>query len=140
MSSTSLKTLVWYLSLLHLGTGTSLAALDISIQAGVGINYLLMSLGTLDYFARRQINPDLTFQRRRLTYSGLLNVKIRKSLDFLMFGLSFNYRYGLNNLIEEQERYTDQSLVFDWGYVPDDLRLSSFHLNLEIIIPLTFHK
>ena len=54
----------------------------------------------------------------------------------LEFG--FNYKHGLNNIVDKDQRYKPENLVFGYYDVFDDIKLRNWDLSFKILVPMSF--
>ena len=116
------------------------------ISGGFSYHYLLKAEGDLEHFA---LEPDftgipigvpfsaddydLTHLRRRHTFNWLVGAGIQTSFPGLLLELKMTYERGLNNLIEEEQRFSDKVLLDNFAYVPDDVKVSSWKFSLTLM-------
>lgn len=117
------------------------------ISGGFSYHYLLSAKGDLEHFS---LEPDfsgvligipfsaddydLTDLRRRSTYNWLVSAGFQAPLrgGFLL-ELKMTYERGFHNLIEEEKRFSDDVLVEDFAFIPDDFKVSGWVLTLSIM-------
>jgi len=116
------------------------------ISGGYSYHYLLKAEGDLEHFALEpeftgipigvpfsEDDYDLTHLRRRHTFNWLVGAGIQTSLPKLLLEFKMTYERGLNNLIEEENRFIDKVLLDNFAYVPDDVKVSSWMFSLTLM-------
>lgn len=81
---------------------------------------------------------DLISQRKQMNIGLVAGFGINLDLGKNTFNAQLRFNYGLLNQVEESKRYTNQSLLYDYGYVDNDFKLHSMSLSLAYIFP--FYK
>ncbi|MCU0445438.1 MAG: PorT family protein [Microscillaceae bacterium] len=72
------------------------------------------------------------------TSLGLLGgIGVNYDVGNVRLSLEANYRYGMNNLANAQNRYLDNRLA-SIGYAPDNVKLRSFEISLSCLFPMRF--
>ncbi|MFY0627257.1 MAG: PorT family protein [Reichenbachiella sp.] len=137
----------------QLGYEFSTPILNIFINAGISPHLLLSSKANLELFGidseqrttltgipRKATDYDISNQRKNATLNYVFGGGIRKNFGLYAVEISAFYEYGLNNLIEESERYSDQNLWRTYSYVPDDFKMDHFKISLGIIKSFVYPK
>ena len=123
------------------------------IEGGISIHYLLKSSGDINLLAlssdfitsyngipRLTEKYDLKSQRKSITMNYVFGGGIRKSFGLTSFEVGFHYEFGLNNLVDAEARYADESLYKTYSYVPDDFKMDHFRFTAGIIRSIVYPK
>jgi len=79
-----------------------------------------------------QENVDLLFQREKWQQNLTTGLGLRYQWSNFSLSLSFQYWWGLDNLINESQRYAREDLIRNLAYLPDDYWLNQAVLQLGI--------
>jgi hypothetical protein len=66
------------------------------------------------------------------------------SYDTIFMGFNFrlefgiNYKHGFNNVVDKNQRYKFEDLIFAYYDVFDDIKLRSWGLTIKILLPISF--
>jgi len=63
---------------------------------------------------------------------------ISYDINYFRLSLECNYRYGLNNITNVKNRYSDQQLIAGAYDVPDDIKLRNLEITLQCSTPLDY--
>lgn len=116
------------------------------IMGGFSGHIMMYTKGDLSRFSIVPENPDvrigvpytdsnynLTFLRRGLTFNWLIGVGVEKTINGgFIIELGMTYERGLNNLIEEENRFSDTNLTQNFAYVPDDIMVSAWMFSIGV--------
>lgn len=114
------------------------------IRLGAYEDFLLSS--TSDFSA--------TYQPDKTSYSdNTIGNDRRNNSDFGLLGaigvnwkfdpawqafFEFRYAYGLTNIVNDANRYTDQNLIFNYFYLDDDLKISNALFSIGVVTNLSY--
>ncbi len=56
----------------------------------------------------------------------------------LRLQVEVNYRFGLNNLVDEAHRFDNKELMFSYYDVFDDMKLRNWDLSVKLVLPLSY--
>ncbi len=104
---------------------TKISNIDQASGAESEVNITGLSAGLNDHFIQSNLG---IIGGAGLTYN----------LGNARFGLEVNYRYGLNNIVNVQNRFDDSQQVTGAFDVQDDLSLRNLEISLVCFIPLKF--
>lgn len=79
-----------------------------------------------------QENVDLLFQRQKWQQNLTAGIGLRYEWSKFSLSLNFQYWWGLDNLIDESQRYVREDLIRNLAYLPDDYWLNQAVLQLGI--------
>lgn len=115
------------------------------INAGIGIQYLLKSRGDLKlsnlprnfptaFLGEAHLidNYDFSDQRKKLLLNYVFGFGVKKKLGLFNLELMIQYEYGLNNLVNDKNRYGDAVLLDTYSYVPDDFKMDKLSLSFGV--------
>lgn len=115
------------------------------VAAGYSYHYLIHVKADLERFTREpeiegtiigvpysEDNYDLSDLRRKSTFNWITSAGVQVPLrgGFLLEG-RLTYERGLQNLIRVEKRFNDE-LIEDFGYLPDDFKVSAWMIGLTI--------
>lgn len=112
------------------------------VFGGLGITYLLNSSfsGETNTSSESYEGPtvDLINQRNKMNYNAVigLGTKVKAGKNTFVGEIRFNY--GLLNQVKGSERYKNQALIYDYGYLDNDVKLHSISMTLGYMFP--FYK
>lgn len=75
-------------------------------------------------YPERQEAIDLNFQRRNLIPNSYAGIGLRYGKGYHCFELSYRFQYAWHNLTVADERYSNENLLNNLAYVPDDFSFS----------------
>lgn len=75
---------------------------------------------------------DLRFQRQHWQQNILAGAGIRYQWSQFSVNLSFQYWLGMDNLVDESQRYTREDLIRELAYIPDDFWLNQIMLQIGV--------
>ncbi|GAA0192039.1 hypothetical protein GCM10009122_54770 [Fulvivirga kasyanovii] len=78
---------------------------------------------------------DLTDQRNKINFSAIAGAGIKIKVGKNHFVAEARFNYGILNQVKEENRLSNQELIFDYGYVDDDFKLNSFSVSLGYLLP-----
>ncbi|WP_185154339.1 porin family protein [Fulvivirga sp. M361] len=110
------------------------------VFAGASANYALSSTlnGQTNSSNESFEGPteDLMEQRFALNFNAILGggIKLKVGKNQLLIEARFNY--GILNQLDEDKRYANQELLFNYGYIHDDIKLHSIALSVGYLLPL----
>ncbi|MDX1627149.1 MAG: porin family protein [Fulvivirga sp.] len=78
---------------------------------------------------------DILNQRKTLNFSGVLGVGSKIQVGKNTFVSELRFNMGLLNQVEESERFTNQTLIYDYGYIDNDFKLHSISLSIGYLLP-----
>ena len=118
------------------------------LEAGFSLNYLVNTGADIsrqdllpDGSSRppiEQNNLDLSEQRKSLNYALIAGGGV-KFKNFFRTGwdifLEGRFNYGLANLVNQDSRASNSSLLYDFGYIDSDYRMNTFVISLGLLIP-----
>jgi hypothetical protein len=113
------------------------------LQGGV-FCYVLIS-------AYKTIDVDLT----KAEVETAVDIKIKDQFTTFNYGLWFgagigfnlgrfrlefeaNYKHGLNNIVDVNHRYDNQAIMYGYYDVFDDMKLRTWDLSLNVLLPISF--
>jgi len=117
---------------------------NIFAGGGYGFHYLLKATGDFLHMPLQSEFPvidgtpyfsekiNISKQHRRVTRSWQVTCGIQRPVDKYIFELKFTYERGLNNLIDEDNRYFSKELTENFAYVPDDVRVHAYKISLAV--------
>ena len=96
-----------------------------------------------------------TYQPDKTNYSdnGVNSNDRRNNTDFGLLGgiglnwkfdpawqlfVEFRYTYGLTNIVNDGNRYSDQNLIFNYFYLDDDLKISNGLFTIGVVRNLNY--
>lgn len=85
-------------------------------------------------------NYNLAFQRRKANYSYTIGLGLKKQVGHHALEIGAYYDYGLNNLVQTEERYTNEFLLKKFSYVPDDFKMNNYRFVVGIYRTLFMSK
>ncbi|OHX65946.1 porin family protein [Flammeovirga pacifica] len=99
--------------------------------------------GIMDYdndeIADIEATPiDITSQRKALMYGGLLQAGFYLKTRYSHWTVMASYYYALQNFNLPNQRYSNNELIFSYGYVDNDVRMDV--LTLTVGIAIDFYK
>lgn len=118
------------------------------LQIGGFLRILEFAHKTIDSVSKPENTPDDTksFYLKKLINrinSGFcMGAGISYDTKFMgfPFRLEFgvNYKHGFNNIVDKDQRYKAEDLVFGYYDVFDDIKLRSWDLSFKILVPMSF--
>lgn len=115
--------------------------------AGINISHLLNSStsskreytdGNYDDIQVTDFN-NLSF-RNNLIFSAMLGTGIELKFNKGSLLTLMRYNFGLNNIVNEDERYTDLDQVFKFYLIDDKVLLNNLYFSISYMYPLYNHK
>ncbi len=116
---------------------------DLVLSGGISIHHLIRDKANIEMYglAKEFENPltgisrkaegyDLDFQRQKNTLNYMGGITLRRKIGLYSLDFSAKYEHGLNNLVIESERYTNDELIQTYSYVPDDFKMN----NLQFVM------
>jgi hypothetical protein len=115
------------------------------IGAGMMFNYMMKTKADIEHYpiptngvivttnSQFVEDYDLTKQRRHFLPFWTASTGFQQNLGKYSLELKFSYCYGLRNLVKENERYTDNILMENYGYISDDFKMDSYSVTLGVI-------
>jgi hypothetical protein len=123
---------------------------------GASLNYLIGSKavnlsrtitnrltdGENDYFNETYeeisgANIDLTEKRRQFGFSGLAGIGLKRNFGMNVFSVELRYQYSINSMNKPNQRFTkNDPMFFNFWYIDDDFKLTSWIFNVTYIKPL----
>ncbi len=82
---------------------------------------------------RKVSNYQISDQRKSVTLNYLIGVGIQRSFGLWSAELGVFYEFGLNNLVNEDNRYSDKTLIEVYSYVPDDFKMDHLRIAIGLI-------
>ena len=116
------------------------------LGGGVSMHYLLSSKADLLHVPLEPEFPkpfigvpvfatdyDLIDIKKRVTWNTVLSGGIQLKVGKMILEGRFTFERGLNNIIDEDRRFSDSVLLDDFAFVPDDYKLDNYILTLAIL-------
>ncbi len=72
----------------------------------------------------------------RSRFALIAGVGVRYDFDAVLLALDANYIFGLNNIVNESERYSIQNFSGSSYDIPDDINLHNIVLNVSLLFPI----
>ena len=108
-----------------------------------------------DFLLSASSDFSATYQPDKTSYSdkGVNSNDRRNNTDFGLLGgiglnwkfdpawqafIEFRYTYGLTNVVNDANRYSDQNLIFNYFYLDDDLKISNGLFTLGFVYNLNY--
>lgn len=112
------------------------------ISGGIGTNFLLSSKADLELFGIRSEDPitiipgvpekveniDLKHQRSNVIFNYIASLGIRRTIGLYGVEVRAQYDFGLNNLVDEKNRFSNEQVWRTYSYVPNDFKLDAFKI------------
>lgn len=109
------------------------------IFLGGSVNYLLSSTFNGETNTINEsfegATVDLISQRKSLNFSGVSGLGMKLDVGKNTFLTEVRLSYGILNQVEGSERYKNQTLIYDYGYIDNDFKLHSVSLSVGYIFP-----
>lgn len=115
------------------------------ISGGINIHRLIKSTADLSLLALPTEFPtafigvpeivsgyDISTQRKEWTLNCSFGVGVSKSLGMTHLEIGVFYDYGLNNLVEVDNRYSDENLYKTYSYVADDFKMDNLRFSIGV--------
>ncbi len=130
--------------------------LYVTYTYGKGIIRPFVRLGAYgDYLLSASSDFSATYQPDKTSYSdnGVNSNNRRNSTNFGLLGgiglnwkanpalqvfVEFRYAYGLTNIVNDANRYSDQNLIFNYFYLDDDLKISNSLFTFGALLNLNY--
>ncbi len=94
--------------------------------------------GSRDPIEQENLNLISEKQRKRLNYFLIFGAGL-KLKNFLKTGgdllLSGRYHWGLGALVNQDQRYANPELIYNFGYVDSDIKLNLISLSIGFLLP-----
>lgn len=116
---------------------------------GFALNYLLASNAEVELIDLIELGEDessefsvkgpqenistLRESLNRFVFAGI-GTRYRIGYNYLLFDI--RYYYGLNNFVNQEGQYTNNALLYQYGYVDDLKRMESLSISIGFIKPL----
>jgi len=138
----------------------SCISLPLSLNLKFGNNKKLIPaiyLGCIPAFRAKSTSKvsriDLLAGKRTEVSNETINTKnLRKNVSFMAMGgvelkiknvigrgyllFDFRYSYSLNNIVKKENRFSDNNLLYNYMYVDNDFKLTSFQFSMGYGIPI----
>lgn len=130
---------------LQLGIRFPVKGVEFYGQGGLAGNLLLSSKADLELFG---VDPDfptpltglakkvqgykLNKQRKSVFWNYLVTLGAQKTYGLYALDISVQYDFGLNNLVQEEERFSDPHLLETYSYVSDDFKLDNIQFRIGV--------
>jgi hypothetical protein len=85
-----------------------------------------------------QLSTGITDRLIRTNWGLLGGAGFTYNIGNARFGVEVNYRHGMNNIVNANDRYVDNQQISGLYDVQDDIQLRNIEFNLLCIIPLKF--
>jgi len=113
------------------------------LQAGVFCSVLISAYKTIDVdLTKTEVETvvDIKIKDLFTTFSCGLWFGAGIGFDVGRFRLEFeaNYKHGLNNIVDANHRYNNQEIMYGYYDVFDDMKLRSWDLSLNVLLPISF--
>lgn len=90
----------------------------------------------------KEIITDIFIMKQLKNYhAGFLvggGISIDTGFKGLRVGIEMNYKQGLNNIVDEDHRYSDHKIIYGYYDVFDDMKLSTLDLTVKVLLPVSF--
>ncbi|UII31544.1 PorT family protein [Fulvivirga ulvae] len=119
------------------------------VYAGFGFSYLLSSKATVKLIDRVGSGAedlteipvtgpevDLKSIRNNFNHFAHLGAGVNYRLGYNYLVVDIRYIAGMSNIINEEEQYSNSTLLYKYGFVDDDKRLNNFSLSVGFVKPL----
>ncbi len=123
------------------------------IYGGIGVHYLMSANGEAQLFDRFQSLQDglqsgfsefrvegppvsLNDQRSQLTYSFVAGAGILLPIKYNFLKVDLRLMQGMKNIVNEDNHYGNNELIFRYAYIDDYKRINNFILNVGFVKPL----
>lgn len=116
------------------------------LEGGVSVNGLLnstASMNRIDHTGNEEIKKQVTGpninmnpQRKRLNYTAVIGTGFTYKKDRNIFIASVRYNVGLLNEVKPRMRYSNQELIYKYGYLDNDFKLNYFSLSVGYVMPV----
>jgi hypothetical protein len=75
-------------------------------------------------------NVSLTSLRNKLNYSAIAGAGLRYKLGYGYISLDLKYAVGLRDIANSAKRYSNNDLVYFYGYIDSDFKLNNFYVSV----------
>jgi hypothetical protein len=75
-------------------------------------------------------NVSLTSLRNKLNFSAFAGTGLRYKLGYGYISLDLKYAIGLKDIANSNKRYSNNDLVYFYGYIDSDFRLNNFYVSV----------
>lgn len=101
------------------------------------VNQRDFSSGTVQNISSGVLNLGVTDNFSKYNYGVLAGLGVSYDFWNIRAILEASYRYGLNNVTDENERFTESQLV-SIGDLNDNIELRSINISMSFVFPLRF--
>lgn len=112
------------------------------LQIGAYFSYLQFAHKSIDIDKRLSTGTtkDLNLKGLIARFNGGLcaGAGIGCDIGKLRLEIEVNYKLGLNNIVNEDQRYANRELIFGYYDILDDLKLNNWDLAVKILMPISF--
>lgn len=112
---------------------------QVFISGGIGTSFLISSKADLELFGISSEDPitiipgvpekveniDLKHQRSTITFNYVASLGIRREIGLYGVEIRAQYDFGLNNLVDEENRFSNEDVWRTYSYVPNDFKLDA---------------
>ncbi len=119
------------------------------VYGGISFNYLLTSNGEVSLIDRFQTGEgdlseftvtgpeeNLLKMRNTFTLSGIVGIGTSYRVGYNYVFADIRYNYGLNNIVNTENQYSNNTLLYKYGYVDDFKTLSSINVAFGFVWPI----
>ena len=85
-----------------------------------------------------ELSVGIEDRTKRANYGIIGGVGFTQNIGNARIGLEINYQYGLQNLDNGEQKFTDSQLITGAYDVSDDYSMNNLAISLQVIIPLKF--
>ncbi|MFL5728867.1 MAG: porin family protein [Cytophagaceae bacterium] len=75
-------------------------------------------------------NVSLTSLRNKINYSALAGAGLKYKLGYGYISLDIKYTVGLKDIANANKRYSNDDLVYFYGYIDSDFKLNNFYVSV----------
>lgn len=79
---------------------------------------------------------DMSAQRNFYNYSAFAGLGTNYRIDYNYIFIDFRYALGFTNIVDIENQYANNELVYKYGYVDDYKRLNGFFVSVGFVKPL----
>lgn len=121
------------------------------LGGGLSLHYLIKAKADIDHIPITPEYPipfigvpvsvknfDLTSQKTRVTWNTLFSGGVQWKAKSFLIEFRFTYERGLNNLINTAKRYSNQVLLDNFAYVPDDVKMDNYLFTVSLLRNFTW--
>lgn len=81
-------------------------------------------------------NINMSAHRRKLNYSATIGTGFTYKKGKNIFSVSLRYNAGLFNVVKSRMRYSNQELIYKYGYLDNDFKMNTLSLTMGYVMPV----